>query len=51
MRFGQVILWMGVITAMIVSFATNKSILWMVIHGCFGWLYLILYAFGLVETL
>jgi hypothetical protein len=33
----------GTILAVIVSYTANKSILWAIIHGFFGWLYIIYY--------
>jgi len=35
---------MGSILAMIVSWSVNKSILWCILHGIFGWIYVIYYA-------
>ncbi len=32
---------LGTIIAIVVSWSRNKSILWAVIHGIFGWLYVI----------
>ena len=39
----------GVALAMIISWGINKSILWAVIHGFFGWAYVIYYALGYVR--
>lgn len=33
----------GNIIAMIISWHLNHSILWMILHGLFGWLYVIYY--------
>jgi len=33
----------GSIVAMIISYTANHSILWMLIHGFFGWFYVIMY--------
>ena len=35
---------MGCALAMILSYSINKSILWAVIHGIFGWFYIIYFA-------
>ncbi len=32
---------LGTIIAVVVSWSRNKSILWAIIHGIFGWLYVI----------
>ena len=37
----------GIALAMIISWERNKSILWAVIHGLLGWLYVIYYYFVL----
>ncbi|BDU59611.1 hypothetical protein FLA4_00210 [Candidatus Rickettsia kotlanii] len=34
---------LGTILAIVISFNVNKSILWAIIHGFFGWLYIICY--------
>ncbi len=34
----------GSALAMVISFTTNKSILWAILHGLFGWFYVIYYA-------
>lgn len=31
----------GTVLAIVISFNKNKSILWAIIHGLFGWLYVI----------
>ncbi len=36
----------GTVIAIIVSWSANHSILWAIIHGFFGWLYIIYYLFG-----
>lgn len=33
----------GAVLAMILSWTTNKSIFWAILHGIFGWLYVIYY--------
>ena len=35
---------MGCALAMILSYATSKSILWCILHGLFSWFYVIYYA-------
>lgn len=35
---------LGTIIAVVVSYSVNKSIGWAIIHGFFGWLYIIYYA-------
>ena len=35
---------MGSCLAMILSYSINESILWCIIHGIFGWLYVIYHA-------
>jgi p-aminobenzoyl-glutamate transporter AbgT len=35
---------MGSCLAMILSYSINKSILWAILHGLFGWLYVIYFA-------
>ena len=37
---------LGAIVAMIISWSRNKSILMMLVHGFFGWLYVIYYYIG-----
>jgi len=32
---------LGAIIAMILSYSVNKSVLWMLLHGLFGWFYVI----------
>lgn len=34
---------LGTIIAIVISWSKNKSILWAIIHGFFGWLYIIYY--------
>lgn len=34
----------GAVAAMILSYGANKSILWMLIHGWFSWLYVLYFA-------
>ena len=36
---------MGMALAMILSFQTNHSILWAIVHGIFSWFYVIFRAF------
>jgi hypothetical protein len=35
----------GSVLAIAISWSVNKSILWAIIHGLFGWFYVIYYAF------
>jgi hypothetical protein len=37
---------LGSILAIVLSWSRNQSILWAIIHACFGWLYVIYYAFS-----
>lgn len=34
----------GSVLAMIVSYSINKSVLWALFHGIFGWFYILYYA-------
>jgi len=36
----------GLAMACTISWSANKSILWMMFHGCISWAYVIYYAFG-----
>jgi hypothetical protein len=36
----------GSALAMVISFTTNRSVIWAIIHGVFSWLYVIYYALG-----
>ena len=36
---------MGSALAMIVSWSVNKSILWCILHGIFGWFYVLYFHF------
>lgn len=36
----------GNILAVIISWTTNHSILWAILHGIFGWFYVIYWALG-----
>lgn len=36
---------LGSIIAVVASWDRNKSILWAILHGIFGWLYVIYFAF------
>lgn len=36
----------GTVLAITISWSLNKSIFWAIIHGFFGWLYVIYYAIG-----
>jgi hypothetical protein len=36
----------GSALAMVISFTTNKSIIWAIIHAVFGWIYVVYYALG-----
>lgn len=33
----------GMVLAIIISWSVNKSVLWAIIHGIFGWFYVIYY--------
>ncbi|MCM3720584.1 MULTISPECIES: hypothetical protein [Solibacillus] len=33
----------GMVLAIIISWSVNKSVVWAIIHGLFGWLYVIYY--------
>ena len=33
----------GSVAAMIISFVLNHSVFWMLVHGFFGWIYVIIY--------
>ncbi len=35
---------LGYVLAIVISWSNNKSILWAIIHGIFGWFYVIYYA-------
>jgi len=35
---------MGAILAMILSYSINQSIAWCILHGIFGWFYVIYFA-------
>ena len=37
--------------AVVVSFSVNKSILWALVHGLFGAIYLILFSLDFVNTI
>jgi hypothetical protein len=37
---------LGEAIAVVISWSLNKSILWCIIHGIFGWFYVIYYALG-----
>jgi len=46
-RTAGVGLWgVGSMIAITLSWSVNHSILWMMVHGIFGWFYVIYYAFG-----
>ncbi|MFY9287945.1 MAG: hypothetical protein WAO98_05535 [Alphaproteobacteria bacterium] len=34
----------GAVAAMVLSYSANKSILWMLIHGWFSWIYVLFFA-------
>ncbi|MEK3975525.1 hypothetical protein [Psychrobacillus sp. FSL K6-1267] len=34
----------GVVLAIVISWSVNESILWAILHGIFGWFYVIYYA-------
>jgi hypothetical protein len=42
----NVSLGLGNVIAAIVSWSVNHSILWALVHGLFGWFYLIYYVLG-----
>ena len=35
---------LGSVIAVVISWSLNKSVLWAIIHGLFGWLYVVYYA-------
>ena len=35
----------GSALAIVISFTTHKSVLWAIIHGIFGWLYVVYFLF------
>jgi hypothetical protein len=37
---------LGTVIAAIISWTTNHSVLWAILHGFFGWFYVIYYALG-----
>lgn len=37
---------LGNVIAAVISWTVNKSILWAILHGIFGWFYVIYYACG-----
>ena len=37
---------LGSVIAAIISWTTNQSVLWAILHGIFGWIYVIYYALG-----
>jgi len=37
---------LGCVIAVIISWTTNHSVLWAIIHGICGWFYVIYYALG-----
>ncbi|ULQ56394.1 hypothetical protein KJS94_17220 [Flavihumibacter rivuli] len=40
---------LGSIIAIVISWSRNKSVLWAIIHGFLGWLYVIYYALFLPK--
>jgi hypothetical protein len=36
----------GTVLAVTISWSLNKSIFWAIVHGAFGWLYVVYYAIG-----
>lgn len=36
----------GCVIAVIISWTTNHSVLWAILHGLFGWFYVIYYLLG-----
>lgn len=39
---------LGSVIAVVISWSVNHSVLWAIIHGFFGWLYVIYYLFAYV---
>lgn len=37
---------LGILIAVVLSWSVNQSILWAMLHGFFGWFYVIYYALG-----
>lgn len=37
---------LGSVIAVIISWTTNHSVLWAILHGIFGWFYVIYYVLG-----
>jgi len=35
---------LGIIIAVVISWSVNQSILWAILHGIFGWFYVLYYA-------
>ena len=35
---------LGAVLAIVISFNRNHSLLWAIVHGLFGWLYVLYYA-------
>lgn len=36
----------GNAVAIVISWSVNKSVLWVILHGVFGWFYVIYYVLG-----
>lgn len=41
----------GSVIAILISWSINQSVLWCIIHGLFGWLYVIYYLCGFAGKL
>jgi hypothetical protein len=37
---------LGTLIAVVISWTTNHSVGWVIVHGILGWLYIIYYLFG-----
>jgi len=45
-QIGNSGLTLGSVIAVVISWSINHSIWWCILHGIFGWFYVIYYAFG-----
>ena len=43
---GSVGIGLGTLIAVLISWSLNKSVGWCILHGIFGWFYVIYYLFG-----
>jgi hypothetical protein len=41
---------LGTVVAAVTSWARNRSVLWMIVHGIFSWLYVIYFVFTRKES-